>query len=445
MLASETMETLIHSSLFRISSDFVFLYPLIMTHVWIVGALFYHFKWERNQPLIPPKLPEYPPLSILLPCHNEGDNVRETIHWLLQQNYPHYEIIAINDGSKDNTGAILNELAAQQPKLRVVHFATNQGKAMGLRMGALVSPHEYLVCIDGDAILDPHACTWMMWHFLSSPLVAAVTGNPRIRNRSTLLGKIQVGEFSSIVGMIKRAQRIYGRVFSVSGVVAAFRKSALHRVGYWSTDMITEDVDITWKLQRDHWDVRFEPNAKCWILMPETLRGLWKQRLRWAQGGAEVFLRNADVLVHWREGRMWLVFFELCASMAWVYMLAGVTVVTAVSWLFNDTHTLSIKPDFLDIGSTAGIVVLTCLIQFAVGFYLDGRYEKGLWKKFFWIIWYPFVYWIIVACTTFVGLPKALLKKRGQRAVWISPDRGVKQSIDEMGEGKINSNRGIRL
>ena len=138
MLASETMETLIHSSLFRISSDFVFLYPLIMTHVWIVGALFYHFKWERNQPLIPPKLPEYPPLSILLPCHNEGDNVRETIHWLLQQNYPHYEIIAINDGSKDNTGAILNELAAQQPKLRVVHFATNQGKAMGLRMGASV-------------------------------------------------------------------------------------------------------------------------------------------------------------------------------------------------------------------------------------------------------------------------------------------------------------------
>ncbi len=53
--------------------------------------------------------------------------------------------------------------------------------------------------------------------------------------------------------------------------------------------MITEDIDISWKLQLKHWSVFFEPRGLCWILMPETLRGLWKQRLRWAQGGAEVF------------------------------------------------------------------------------------------------------------------------------------------------------------
>ena len=57
-------------------------------------------------------------------------------------------------------------------------------------------------------------------------------------------------------------------------MVAAFRKSALHEVNFWTTDMITEDVDITWKLQRGGWEVRFEPNAKCWILMPESLAGL---------------------------------------------------------------------------------------------------------------------------------------------------------------------------
>src|SRR3546814_5898602 len=115
--------------------------------------------------------------------------------------------------------------------------------------------------------------------------VGAVTGNPRIRNRSSLLGQGQVGEFASIIGLIKRTQRVYGRIFTVSGVVAAFRRRALDHVGYWSLDMITEDIDISWKLQRDHWTIFYEPRALCWILMPETLRGLWRQRLRWAQGG----------------------------------------------------------------------------------------------------------------------------------------------------------------
>src|SRR3546814_20032176 len=115
--------------------------------------------------------------------------------------------------------------------------------------------------------------------------VGAVTGNPRIRNRSSLLGQVQVGEFASIIGLIKRTQRVYGRIFTVSGVVAAFRRRALDHVGYWSLDMITEDIDISWKLQRDHWTIFYEPRALCWILMPETLRGLWRQRLRWAQGG----------------------------------------------------------------------------------------------------------------------------------------------------------------
>ena len=84
----------------------------------------------------------------------------------------------------------------------------------------------------------------------------------------------------------------------MSGVVSAFRKSALHQVGYWSLDMVTEDIDISWKLQMNYWDIRYEPHALCWILMPETLRGLWKQRLRWAQGGNEVLMRYAGNLKH---------------------------------------------------------------------------------------------------------------------------------------------------
>ncbi|WP_330970402.1 glycosyltransferase, partial [Lysobacter sp. A3-1-A15] len=156
------------------------------------------------------------------------------IEALLQQQYPDFEIIAINDGSTDATGAHLDALAAVHERLRVIHLDHNVGKANAMRMGALAARSEYLVCIDGDALLDEYATHWMVWHLCSGPRVGAVTGNPRIRNRSTLLGKLQVGEFSSIIGMIKRAQRVYGRLFTVSGVISAFRKTALHQVGYWS-------------------------------------------------------------------------------------------------------------------------------------------------------------------------------------------------------------------
>src|SRR4029077_4050608 len=151
---------------------------------------------------------------------------------------------------------------------------------------------EFLVCIDGDAMLHPNAAIYLVKPMINLPRVGAVTGNPRIRSRSSLLGKIQVGEFSSIIGLIKRAQRIYGCLFTVSGVAAAFRKRALHDCGYWHIDMLTEDIDVSWRLQLKHWQIQYEPCAVVWILMPETLRGLWKQRLRWARGGAEVYFKN---------------------------------------------------------------------------------------------------------------------------------------------------------
>ncbi len=152
---------------------------------------------------------------------------------------------------------MLQQLAQEEPRLRVIHLAANQGKAVALKAGAAAARGDLLVCIDGDALLDRDTAAWLVAPLIHYPHVGAVTGNPRIRTRSTLIGRIQVGEFSSIIGLIKRTQRIYGRVFTVSGVIAAFRRQALADVGYWSPDMITEDIDISWKLQLRHWDIFF--------------------------------------------------------------------------------------------------------------------------------------------------------------------------------------------
>ncbi|TDR44912.1 biofilm PGA synthesis N-glycosyltransferase PgaC [Tahibacter aquaticus] len=406
---------------------FAFFYPLLMSFVWISGGIIYFLRWERSQPRRdqPPELAEYPLVSLIVPCHNEGENVRETIRFLAAQDYPNIEIIAVNDGSRDDTGAQLDALLGLYPNLRVIHFAANQGKSMGLRMAALASNAEYLLCIDGDALLDKYATRWMMHHLLTRPRVGAVTGNPRIRNRSTLLGKLQVGEFSSIIGLIKRAQRAYGRVFCVSGVIGCFRKTALHRAGYWSTDMITEDIDLTWRLQLDHWSVMYEPNAMCWILMPETLKGLWRQRLRWAQGGVEVILRYAwPLLRSWRTRRMWPVFGEYVLSLLWAYVMAGLMLL----WLLGQLVALppqwtipSLLPQWHGV-----ILGATCLCQFALSMAIDRRYENGVGRNFYWMVWYPIAYWLLSMLTSVFALPKALAKKRGTRAVWVSPDRGIR-------------------
>ena len=406
--------------------NFAYYYPLFMSYLWMCGGIYYRYHWEQEGGFShdnPPPLNEYPPVSVLIPCFNEAERIEETLLYASRQDYPEFEIIAVNDGSDDGTAEILDRLALEYEQLRVIHLAENRGKAAALNIGAALARHDYLVCIDSDAILDTHATTWLIKHFIDSPRVAAVTGNPRIRNRSTLLGKIQVGEFSSIIGLIKRAQRIYGRVFTVSGVVTAFRKTALHRVGYWASDTATDDIDISWRLQLDHWDVRYEPNALCWILMPETYTGLWRQRLRWAQGGAETALRNTRKLFHWRSRRMWGVAIEYTLSVIWSYVIT----VIVLLWLagkFIDVPAEIAVPSLVP-GWHGVVLGTTCLLQFFVSLLIDSRYEKGLTKHYFWMVWYPLAYWLINVLTLAVALPTAVFKKAGRRSRWISPDRGL--------------------
>ena len=203
-----------------------------------------------------------------MPCYNEGDNAEETLATAAAVDYPDFEVIAINDGSRDNTAEVLDRLVERIPKLRVVHLAANQGKATALNTGALLAKHELLVCIDGDALLDPQALRWIARAFRRGD-VGGLAGNPRIRNRTSLLGRLQVGEFSSIIGLIRRAQTTYGRLFTVSGVICAFRKRALEDAGWWSPRTITDDIDVTWRVQVAGWRVglraerhRLDPDAR---------------------------------------------------------------------------------------------------------------------------------------------------------------------------------------
>ena len=414
---------------FHFFLGFTFYYPLFMAYLWMIGAGFYYYRFERaprglprDKREAPPVLREQPLVSFIVPCHNEGSTIEGTVEYLLASTYPNFDILLVNDGSEDTTREILDALAARDTRIRVIHLAQNQGKAVALATASVMTRAQYLCCIDADALLEPDALTWLMAHF-GSPRVGAVTGNPRVRNRGTLLGRLQRGEFSSIVGLIKRAQRTYGRIFTVSGVVACFRKSALHDVGYWSGDMLTEDIDISWKLQIRHWDVRYEPKAQCWILVPETLKGLWQQRLRWSMGGIQVLMKYWRIEHTWSARRMWPVMFEYALSVTWAYSMLVMGLVWLAGKFFDLPPEYRIESFFS--GWNGVVVGTTCLVQVAVSLALDSRYDTGSFRSFFWMIWYPIAYWMFNMVTTISAVPRALLRSTAKRAKWKSPERGI--------------------
>ncbi|MFN9643695.1 MAG: poly-beta-1,6-N-acetyl-D-glucosamine synthase [Cyanobacteriota bacterium] len=407
----------------QILNRVVVLYPLILSLLWCGLALVWSWRWEwpDRWRRVPPGEENGPPVSVLIPCFNEGPRLADTLRAALQLRWPEWEVIAINDGSTDDTARQLEAWAAAEPRLRVVHLASNQGKALALRTGALLARHEVLLCIDADALLDPRAVGWMVRHFSTDSRLGAVTGNPRIRNRSTLLGRLQVGEFSLVVGLIKRAQSMLGSLFCVSGVIGCFRREALHSVQYWDPHQLTEDIDITWRLQRAGWRVRYEPHALVWILMPETLSGLWRQRRRWADGGLQVLRANLDLLWTPSQWRLLPLLLEPLASLLWVHLLAleGLLALARPFQGLPPAET-SVLPHGLGLA-----LLLVCGLQLSISLLLDRPYDAELRRIGFWMIWYPTAYWLLTFAATLMACWRQPLRSPAARARWISPDRGL--------------------
>ena len=406
--------------------QFCFGYPFVMAWYWMAGgALFYVTRERRMAPQDSPEAIEHwPPITILVPCYNEAENAEETLSTAAAVDYPEFEIIAVNDGSRDNTAEVLNGLAGHIPGLRVVHLAQNQGKATAMNTGALLAKHEILVCIDGDALLDPQALRWIARAFRRGN-VGGLAGNPRIRNRTSLLGRLQVGEFSSIIGLIRRAQTMYGRLFTVSGVICAFRKRGLEDAGWWSPRTITDDIDVTWRIQVAGWRVIYEPNAVVWILMPETLRGLWNQRLRWAEGGAQMMVDFFWPMVRGKAPSLLPTYLNNLLSVVWSYVMLF-SLCVGILWAVGLAPP-AVLPGFQLVPEWWGLTLtITYLAQALVSHLVERRYERDILKSLFWIIWYPLAFWMLSTATSVVALPRALFRPRKERTTWISPDRGLR-------------------
>lgn len=398
---------------------FVMMYPGVMAVYWTVSAVLYFLLWE-NRALEPDFTfnDNAPMVSVLIPCFNEADNLNTSIPHLLNMDYPNYELIFINDGSRDNTLQIIRDWALQAEKI-VVLTQENGGKASAMNLGLRYARGKYIVGIDGDSILDYNALAYMVQTLERDETLGGLTGNPRVRNRSTVLGRLQVAEFSSIIGLIKRSQSVLGTLFTMSGVIMCLRRDMLRELGGWSENMMTEDIDITWKAQTAGYNIAYEPRALCWVLMPETVHGLYKQRLRWAQGGAEVMLKYFKAMWHWRNFRLWPLYFEYLMTLVWAYALLFLSLEGVSRMLQGDWSY------FLTFEVTAVMIFMMFLLQFSVSMFIDSRYESNLFRYFLSCIWYPYAFWLINSITLMHGFPRALLRDRTSPARWVSPDRGV--------------------
>ena len=392
-----------------------------MSLFWMVGTIIYIFFSELWLTQKPNKEIGDEGISFLIPCFNEEETIKDTIKNLLALDFPNKQIIVINDGSTDNSAKIIYELQ-KYLDFTFVDLEFNNGKANALNKGIDYAKYDYVMGIDADTLIDDNAPYFMIEHFKKNPKLAAVTGNPRIRNKKSILGKIQTIEYASMVGSIKRTQALTGKINTISGVFTLFRKSAIEKVGKWDIDMITEDIAISWKFHLAGLHIKYEPRALCRMLVPETIPGLWKQRLRWAQGGQEVVLRDLKKGLKSFNLAMYFLIFEQIFSLIWVYSILLLLIFNISNANLLDYYFLKYKLSLLVLSA----LILTFLnaVQFTIALIADSKYEKINIFTVVYLSWYSTVYWIVNALVAILAFPKAIRRKKGEFATWTSPDRG---------------------
>jgi poly-beta-1,6-N-acetyl-D-glucosamine synthase len=396
---------------YAIALGFVAAYPMVTGVMWTLTSLIFYGRNERVPFTVTDE--ELPFVSMIVAAYCEEAVIDGTLESLLSLDYPDYEVIVIDDGSPDRTAAIVRARMAHDRRLRLIEKRVNEGKAMALNDAIPVTRGEIVVVVDADIRPRPDVLRHMVPHFRHGR-VAAVAGNPQVTNTRSLLAKVQATEFASIVSVLRRAQRVWGRILTVSGAICAFRKSAMVDVGLFDPDKVTEDIALTWKLQRRFYDVRYEPRAVVAMQVPETFRGLWKQRKRWAKGLAQVLRSNADLFGDWRTRRLWPVFIEAICSVLWAYLAVGMIGFWVLSYAAG-LKPLGANP----VPNFWGMVIATvALAQLGVGIWLDRHYNRGVGKFFLWAAMYPLFYWLLMLLVTVSATPAALLRPAGRTSHW---------------------------
>ncbi len=241
-----------------------------------------------------------PSVSIIIPAYNEGKVIEKTIRSVLELRYSKKEIIVVDDGSTDNTLKIAKWMETDNP-IRVISKRKNGGKWCALNEGIESSISDIMVCIDADTVLDKNAIQPLVNHFIDSK-VGAVAGNIKVRNRDKLLTKLQALEYISQLNIQRRSEAFFRKITVVPGPLGAFRKSIIKEVGFYTGDTFAEDADLTLKILKAGYKIKYEPKSIGYTEAPTFFFDLAKQRYRWYRGLLQVIIKHKGMVFNPKYG-----------------------------------------------------------------------------------------------------------------------------------------------
>ena len=325
-----------------------------------------------------------PPISILIPAYNEEARIVDLVRSLLQLDYPEFEIIVVNDGSKDNTLAVLqNEFSlvlfpeaywqrlkgkgvraiyrsSAHPNLRLIE-KEHGGKADALNAGINASRYPLFCAVSADSILQSDSLRRAVQPFLENPLTVASGGAVRIANdcemQNGFLTGIALPKSGLATMQVVESMRTFlfgamgwsqlNAVLIISGAFGLFRKETVIEAGGYLSDTSGEDMELIVRLHHMlrvkgiPYRITFVPDPIFWTKAPENSRALKTKRVNWQRRLAESLNFNMSLLFNRKGGTVsWLAFpfviiFEwlgpMFEVMGYIFMISGFAL-KLISW-----------------------------------------------------------------------------------------------------------------
>jgi cellulose synthase/poly-beta-1,6-N-acetylglucosamine synthase-like glycosyltransferase len=327
---------------------------LLQTFFYIVQLAFAGHALGRRPPIAKASIlwrryaDEAPGIALLAPAFNEELTIVESVNSLLALHYPDFEVIVINDGSKDSTLATVighfglerveryHDLAVKHQPIRGIYATPrlprllvvdkeNGGKSDALNAGINVARSSLFCSMDADSLLESDALLRAVRPFVEEPRkTLAVGGTIRIANGSRIeagqvvdmklprnfLALVQIVEYLRAFLMARLALSSMQALTVISGAFGIFQREAALKVGGYSHGTVGEDMELVIKLHRlyrerkEPYRIDFIPEPVCWTEVPESLTVLGRQRARWQRGALETFFRHKKMLFNPRYGRV---------------------------------------------------------------------------------------------------------------------------------------------
>ena len=297
-------------------------------------------------------------VTVVVIGHNEETGIRRCVLSLREQSRAPDEIIVVSDGSTDRMPTVLADLQREGLIDQAHCTELRGGKSAGINLAERWASGDIVINVDCDCSYDRHALRRVLAPF-EDPAVGAVSGNILVRNPTAgLVATFQAIEYLISISLGKQASALIDQVVCVSGAFGAFRREALEAVNGIDVGG-GEDLDLTLKLRKAGWKVRFAPDAICYTDTPDTLRALTSQRFRWERDAVRLrYRKHLDLMNPFAENFR---LSELLHELEFIVfqILGAVVLPFYVIWLFVSYGELGLA--FL-IAAQFGLMVLDLFV-----------------------------------------------------------------------------------